>query len=416
MSTSSVPRPTLGPLGYIVPSAAEVLVGVAADWNTAFGGNLDAPTAANPSQGLSTWQGQVISSQAAAISDGYTQFLFMVSQFDPQFATGRAQDALGYIYFMTRDPAVPTTVTCTCTGLVGTVIPANAQAQDTSKNLYLCTSGGIIGLAGTIDLVFQALVPGPTPCPANTLNAIYITVPGWSTINNASDGTPGRLVESQQAFEAKRQASVAVNGQNSLQAIQGAVFASFPPGNPANVPVDVYATENVTNAPVTVKGISLAAHSLYVAAAGGDSAAIAKAIWVKKSLGCNYNGTTTVVVEDTSYNPPYPLYNVKYTIPAALAIKFAVSITNVATLPSNITQLIKNAIQAAWLGTDGGPRMRIASDVVASRFYAPVAAISPLVIIQSILVGTTTATLASVVVNLDKIPAIQDSDITVTLV
>lgn len=418
MPPSSVPSPSFSPTGFVAPQEAAVLLGVAADWNSAFGGNLNAPTIADPGQGLSTPQGQLITTETAIIADKNTRFLEMANNFDPQYSVGRYQDALGYIYFMTRAPATPTLVVCTCGGLPGTLIPFNSQAIDTAGNIYLCQTGGVIGLGGTVSLIFLSQTTGPIACPAGTLNQIYITIPGWNTITNPADGTIGRVVETQQAFEYRRQASVALNGTGALPSISAAVWASFPAGMPTNVPTDVYVTENVTGAPVTVKGISIAAHSLYVAAAGGDSTAIATAIWTKKSPGCNYTGTTTINVPDTvNYSVPYPTYAVSYTIPTALPIYFAVTITNVVSLPADIAQRVQNAIIAAWAGLDGGPRMAIAYDVAASRFFAPVSQVSPLVIIQTLFVGTAPSPASAVVtVNLDKLPTISAANISVTLV
>src|SRR5262249_51765144 len=190
-------------------------------------------------------------------------------------------------------PGAPTVVACTCVGAFGTVIPAGAQAQDTSGNIYQCVDGGTIPIGGTMSLAFANLNNGPIPCPANTLTKIYRAIPGWDTINNPGDGVLGNDVETRAEFEARRKASVAVNARGSLQA----VFS-----NVLEVPdvIDAYATENVTNAVVNVGATNypLAPHSLLVSVEGGDNDEIANAIWLKKDIGCDMNGNTTVVVTD----------------------------------------------------------------------------------------------------------------------
>ena len=183
--------------------------------------------------------------------------------------------------------------------------------------------------------------------------------------------------------------------------------------------LDVYVAENTTNAPITVgsSNYSLASHSIYVAAVGGTAANIAQAIWLKKDVGADYNGNTSVVVTDTSgYNIPYPTYTVKYQVPASLPILFAVQIANNSALPSNIVALVQNAIISAFSGGDGGPRARIGSTIFASRFYSPVAAIGMNVSILSILIGTSSATLASLTVGIDQSPTVTAANISVTLV
>ncbi|MGJ2639758.1 baseplate J/gp47 family protein, partial [Salmonella enterica subsp. enterica serovar Paratyphi A] len=130
-TTSNVPRPTFGPRGFVIPSSQQVLDGVQADINSAFGGGL------NPS--LETPQGQLASSEAAVVLNTDADFLFLTQMFDPAFAFGRYQDALARIYFISRNPAQPTTVQCLCTGLQGVVIPQGALAVAADGNRYVCT-------------------------------------------------------------------------------------------------------------------------------------------------------------------------------------------------------------------------------------------------------------------------------------
>ncbi|MFJ3048521.1 baseplate J/gp47 family protein, partial [Herbaspirillum chlorophenolicum] len=327
MSTSSVPSIVFSDTGPVAPSESEILAGVQADTNAAFGGNL------NPA--LETPQGQLNSSETAVIGDKNNEVLFLANQFDPNTASGRWQDGLAAIYFIDRNPALPTVVTATCLGLSGTFLPVGAQAKAADGNIYVCTQAGVIPAGGSVDLQFACAVTGPIVCPANSLNQIYQSIPGWDSINNAADGTVGANVESRADFESRRKQSVAINGVNSVQSIYARVF------NVANV-LDAYVVDNPLGTSAVVGGVTLVKNSLYVAATGGAVADIAKAIWGKKSLGCNYNGNTTYsVTDDSGYEIPYPTYQVTFQIPAALPILFAVSIANNTSLPSNIVDLVK---------------------------------------------------------------------------
>ncbi len=486
---SNVPEPTFGDNGFVAPSDAAILAGVQADQQEAFGGNL------NPA--LNTPQGQLASSQAACIAAKNEQFVALANGVDPAFASGRMQDAIARIYFLTRHPATSTVVTARCSGLQGTVIPVNAQAQDQGGNIYLCTESGTIPVAGYIDLTFACQQTGPISCPGASypngfLNRIYQAIPGWDTINNSSDGVLGSDVESRADFEFRRAASVAINAQGSLPSVVGAVF------NVDGV-LDAFGTENVkgyeSGAAITgsisttvltvtaadpdwdgtqdgqgavqvgmtvtgagvkqgtfisalgsgvggagtyvvnisqsvgseslvcaVGGVRLLPHSLYVAAYGGVAQDVATAIWTKKSPGCDYNGNTTETVVDTGdpdnpYVPPYPTYEVMFEIPSATAIKIAVSIaaaTPGALIPSNATALIKAAVQATFNGEDGGGRERIGSTILASRYYAGIAALGNWARINSVLVGIGTGDKTSLLMRIDQIPTLADSDITVT--
>lgn len=399
---TNVPAIQWTPQGLVLPAESAILSGIQADQNAAFGGGL------NPS--LETPQGQLAQSQTAIIGDKNSQIALITNQVDPAFAAGRMQDAIGRIYFITRKPATSTAVTVTCTGLSGVVIPVGAMAQATDGTIYLCTQQGTIPVSGSVDLPFQAQTTGPIACPANSLSQIYKAIPGWDSVNNSVAGVQGQNVESRADFEYRRQNSVALNAKNSLQSIYAAVF-DLP-----NV-LDVYATENTQSASQTIGGVSLLAHSIYVAVTGGDTASIAQAIWSKKSQGSDYNGNTSYTVTDTSgYNIPYPSYAVKFQIPTATPILFAVQIANNPALPSNIVQLVQNAIIAGFTGADGGQRARIGSTLFASRYYGPVTAIDPNVSILSLLLGISSANAASVTMQIDQQPTVSASNISVTLV
>lgn len=372
---TNVPKLTLTTRGYVAPAEAVVLAGVQADINAAFGGGV------NPA--LSTPQGQLASSMTSIIGNTNDTVVYQFNQFDPAIAAGRAQDAIGRIYFIERNPAEPTVVQALCTGGQGVVIPAGALARAQDGNIYTCTDGGVIPLSGSITLTFACNAVGPIPCPANALNVIFQSIPGWDSINNPTDGTLGNDVESRQDFETRRAASVAQNSRGSLPSVLGAVL------NVAGV-LDAYVTENVTNSSVVIGGATLVAHSLYVAVVGGAQADVARAIWSKKAPGCNYNGTTTVVVQDlnSGYVAPYPSYNVSYQIPASLPVMFNVALATNLQVPADAVSQVQNAIIAAFAGADGGARARIGSVIYASRFYAPINALGTWAQIISVTIGS----------------------------
>lgn len=403
-STSSVPPVQFTLTGLVLPEEPAILAGVQADWNAALGGNL------NPA--LNTPQGQLASSQTAIIGNANATFAEFVNQVDPDTADGFMQDAIARIYFLTRQPGTPTAVQCLCTGLFGTPIPVGSQAQDTSGNIYICTQAGVIPAGGSITLGFANQLNGPIACPAGTLTQIYQAIPGWDSIANAVDGVAGANVETRAAFEFRRKNSVAAGANGSMPAIYAGVFAV--PGV-----IDAYVTQN-SNLTVTNTGSTnypVAAKSVYVAVVGGDALEVAEAIWNNTNIGALYNGNTTVTVTDPSpYAIPIPTYPVSFERPTATPIKFAVQIASSTALPVNIVTLVQQAIIASFNGTDGSARARIASLVLASKFYGPVSLIGPEVSILSILIGISTATLTNVQMGIDQAPTIDVSNITVTLV
>lgn len=472
-SSTSVPPIQFTPTGLVIPSEAAVLAGVQADINTAFGGGL------NPA--LSTPQGQLASSEAAVISDKNADFAYFVNQVDPEFSAGKFQDGIARIYFLTRNGAKPTSVQCTITGVPTTPIPAGTLAQDTSGNTYICVNSVIIGAGGTVTAEFANILTGPIPCPAGTLIKVYQSISGWDAITNPDDGVVGAVVESREDFEFRRKNSVAINGHGSLPSIYANVFnvanvldcyaiennqslttfvgsisgttltissltsgaitlgqvlsgaglsantriTAFVGGSGGAGTYTVNNSQTVASEIMTVVGrvfgstnYQLKNNSLYVAVVGGAESDIAQAIWTFKDVGCDYNGNTSVVVTDTSgYNYPYPSYNVLFEIPNPLVTYFNIQIVNSPLLPSNIVQLVQDAVLARFNGADGTVRERIGSIIYASRYYSAVSFAALNVTVLSVLVGTTGPGAAtSVAVGIDQYPTLTRANITVTLV
>lgn len=285
---TNVPIPTLGLTGFTTQPDSAILAGVIADIQAAFGGALNL-SAGTPSS-LTTPQGQLASSITAMISDCYSQFLQLASQTDPQYAQGAMQDAIGNIYFMTRIPAAGTIISATVSGLPGTSIGFGvAVAQDAAGNLYSCaTAGGaqaVIPGGGSLAINFTNIAPGPTPFTAPM--TIYQTTPGWSNIAGAVLLQLGQAVETQQAFEARRQNSVSANSVGQFGSIKGAILTAL--AN-AGVGTSVYVIENANAVNTTVGGVVLLPNSVYIAVAAGSAtnAQVASAIWKSKGNGCSY--------------------------------------------------------------------------------------------------------------------------------
>lgn len=379
---TNVPAPTFGPTGFILPTDEAILAGVLADINAAFGGELNTD--------LRTPQGQLATSIAALVSNADAMFQLYTQLVDPAYSYGRMQDAIARIYFLQRRGSQATVVQCECVGAEGTIIPIGATSLAVDGSIYTCSEAGVIPVGGTITLSFTCNVLGPVPCPANSLNQIYQSIPGWDSINNSTDGVIGTNTENARTFEARRAESVAVNSIGSLGSILGAVLS-------VNGVLDAYAAENPLGTTTVIGGFTLAAHSVYVAVVGGDTQEIANAIWSKKAPGCAYNGNTTIVVTDDNpaYSPPFPTYNVTFEIPVSTPILFAVNIANSPQVPADAAVQIRSAIISAFSGGDGGERARIGETVYASRYYAPVIALGSWAQIKTLFVGSINSFIAS---------------------
>lgn len=388
---TEVPPPSFGPFGFTSPEELAILAGVLADMNQAFGGNLNLS--------VSTPQGQWATSLAAVIGASNDLFVDFTNQVDPAFANGRMQDAIARIYYLTRRGATPTTVTARCSGATGVTIPQGALARAIDGTIYAALSSGLIATGGFVDLAFAALTTGPLDLPIGALSTIYRTIPGWDSVTNLAAGTPGQNEETREELEDRRAQSVASNATGILPAVRGSVLSV--PGV-----VDAYVTENPTASPVTIGGVSVAAHSLYVSVFGGTDVDVATAIWLKKPPGCNYTGATSVVISDTNsgYLTP-PTYTVKFDRAAATAVNFDVEIATGPGVPGDAGNQIEAAITAIF------PTIaRIGQSVYASSFTCAINALGPWVKLLSIEVGG--AAVQSI--DIDQIPALGTVSVLVT--
>lgn len=402
---TAVPPIQWTPQGPIAPSDADILAGRQIDINNAFGGGV------NPQ--LTTPQGQIATTDAAIIADKNDQILYVANQVDPQYSTGRFQDGIGRIYFLTRLPARATAVNCVLGGLPSTSIPAGTLARDTSGNTYTLLGTVVIGSGSTANSEWQNITVGPIPCPANTLTKVYQSVPGWDTINNPADGVLGQDVETPQDFELRRQNSVAINALGSVPSIYAAVAVVD------NV-LMLYVIDNPRGAVVNTGSTNypMAPNSLYVGVVGGANQDIANAIWIKKDTGCNYNGNTTATVQDTNpvYAPTYPSYPVTFNRPTSTNVLFAVTISNSPSLPSNIVAMVQAAIIAQFTGQGSQVQAQMGTQIIGSSYYASVIAVYPAMELISILVGISTPTNASITMGIDQAPVIDAGNITVSLI
>lgn len=372
----TIPVPSFGPDGFIVPAEADILIAVKEEINAAFGNKLNMAD--------ETPQGQIAVSQTAAIGNANDSFVFLSQQFDPAYNSGRYQDAIARIYFIWRIGSRPTAVVCACGGRDGVVIEAGSLARSSDGIRYVATETRTIDATGTVDVTFACTVDGPVPCPAHTVTTIYQAVNGWDSIDNATEGVLGRDTEKRAEFEERRFASVANNARGTLPAVLGSVLE-------LTGVLDAYVTENVENTPQTIGGVLLGPKSLYVAAVGGDATEIADAIWRKKAPGCGYNGNTNVTIYDDNagYLPPYPAYSVAFQRPTGLAILFYVDVQNNAYVPNDAEAQIQEAVINAFIGADGGPRVRIGSEVFAARFYNAILALGAWAQLRSVKIGST---------------------------
>ena len=388
--------------GLTVESAADVLAQIEADWQNAFAGgglptlNVDPATPA----------GQLIATEAALVQAKDSEILFLANQFNPETSEGRWQDALGKIYFLERKTAEPTVVTCTCTGLYNTVIPAGSIVQNTDGYQLRSLDSATIPSSGTVDIEFEVTETGPIQIAAESVTKIVTVVPGWDTVTNAAAGVLGRDEETQREFETRRYNSVATNAHGSVLAIQGAVSA-------VDGVLDCAVLENTGDSADTIKGVTVDAHSICVSVYGGDGTDIAEAIYRKKDAGCGTTGNTVVTYVDPDFNDASYSYNILR--PTVTPVKMVVTIKETDATPNTIELQIRNAIIADFYGQGDNARVGTASTLYASRFYPIVIAAGASEFISLTVALGSGAYGAYIDIDADEEPSLDASDISVVI-
>lgn len=406
--STAVPSVTLSDIGAAIPDEVDILNGRLTDLDTAMGGGM--------SKSLTTPQGQIAMSDTAIIGDKNDNIAWIINQINPDYSSGRMQDAIGRFYFQDRISARGTVVTATVSGLVGTSIPEGSIASDDAGYLYSSLSNAEIPASGSINIEFQNQTPGPIPCPAGALNTIYRAINGWSGVVNSSAGVVGIDVESRIAFEKRRQQSVARGGRNTDASTLAALLAT-------EGVLDAYVWSNRTDATVTQGSTSfpVVRHSLYACTYGGSDEDVAEAIFSTKNPGVNLNGDTTFIIEDKeNYSAPYPQYTMQWQSADPLRVYFKVQIENdTVNLPSDVTEQIKSVVASVFNGTyEGSTKARIGARISGGTYYAPVISISPeYMSILSITISSDGSTFAqSLTAGIDQVPTIQLDDIEVVKV
>lgn len=260
----------------------------------------------------------------------------LANQINPNEAGGVFLDALYALFNSERDAGERTTVTATLGGVAGTLIAEGSAAQSVEGDRFTSTSDATIGVGGTITVTFQSDDIGPVPMGANELTKVLDSVLGWETIDNASAGNIGELVESD------------ADAANSRNALLGAQSNSMSESTIAAVTdvADVQSVsyrENVSSSPQTIDGVNMLANSIFVCVDGGTDSDIYQALLTSKSGGCDWTGDeeSTTVTDPISGQD----YTVRFQRPDEIALDIQVTITPDSTLTDPI-QLAKDAVLA----------------------------------------------------------------------
>jgi uncharacterized phage protein gp47/JayE len=246
---------------------------------------------------------------ATIAADCNSGLQLVYNSFGAQSAIGAGQDALYKLNGIKRK--VPTYSTCPTglvTGTAGAVI-TGGKVTDPAGNTWDLPSPVTIGGGGTVIVTVTCETSGAINAAAGTISNIATPTYGWTSFTNTGPATPGQPTEADSAFRARQTVSTGIASNSPLNGVQ-ADIANLT-GVERNI---VY--ENPTNSTGTdPNGFGLPAHSITAVVEGSaTSAAIANAIWSKKTPGAYTNGSTTTNITDQYGNiTPISYYTLGYT-------------------------------------------------------------------------------------------------------
>ena len=293
--------------------------------------------------------GQWIGIIALAIADTIQLAESVYNSFSPATALGDALARNVRLNGISARAATYSTVDLTVTGQAGTVL-TDAVAQDTAGQKWLLPVA-TIPAGGSLVVTATAAGIGAIQAAAGTVTKIATPIRGWQAVTNAGAATPGAPVESAAELRARQAVSVAIPSQSIFSGIVGAVAS-----------VDgVTRWRGYENDTGVTDANGIPGHSIALVVEGGDSAAIAQAIAVKKTPGTGTFGTTQIDVTDDLG----AVTAIKFYRPTAAAISAVITVQPLA----GYTLAIGDKIAAAV--ADAINALPIGGDVVLSRMYGP---------------------------------------------
>lgn len=308
--------------GLIVPDTSTLLTEVEDEFKAALGADL----VTSPS----TPQGALIVAETIARTGVVGNNAALANQINPNLAGGVFLDAIWALTGGQRIAASRSVVPgVTLGGLPGVVIPAGSQASLADGTLFESVSGVVLDVGGAGVVDFQAIDTGPIAANPGALTQIVTAILGWDTITNATAATLGRNLESDQASRVRRRATLSLQNVALPEAISSALYDT------PNVR-SLTLRENTTNVPLTIDSVTLVPHSIFVCVDGGNDVDVATTLLANKSLGCDWNGSTTVNVTDSASGQVYP---VKFSRPTVVDVQARVYVRNIGALSDPIASV-----------------------------------------------------------------------------
>lgn len=346
-----IPSIEITDIGLVAPSREAITAGLWEIMRGAFGSSLN--------EDSRTPQGQLVTSLTAAIDSQNSAMIALGNNFDPRYAVGQFQEALGAVYFLQRKLATRSIAQLQFIGIEGTVIPQGLLLVDDAGVEWRVIAASAVG-AGLVSA--ECVTPGPIQAAPLTIRTFKEAIDGLDRVENPQAAAVGSNQESRANFEDRRYNSVAANSKNTNGAVRGSV------GNLAGV-IDVFVADNPTDATVTIgtTNYPLIRNSLLVSVVGGDDQEIAQQVMIKGGTGCSFVGNTNILWRDEESGDSYPPeYIVKILRPAHITVLLRLTVVDPSSISYANAEAAKSEIVNAF--QEGEYRARIGGLAVGANY------------------------------------------------
>ena len=269
--------------GVIIPDTSTIKDEVEAEYKSVYGDDFVVDS--------STEQGRQIDAEITSRMSVVRNNALLANQINPNLSEQNFLDAIYALANGQRDAAERSTVTCTITGIQGTIIPVGSRVQDVNREEWEATVAIVIPASGTVDSSFISINYGAIFAGIGEVNTIIDGVLGWETVTNNDDAVAGKLEQSDVSTRRQRKVELGGNAINNTLAIVTAISAL------ENVSSLTF-RENISESTVIIDGVEMVPKSTYVCVDGGVDQDIAEEYYRVRSGGSNFNGDTLVTVID----------------------------------------------------------------------------------------------------------------------
>lgn len=207
------------PIGLETQTQAEIQAELLTRLQAEFGNTLNTS--------LQSVSGQWARILAEILAAYQQQVLALYQSLDPNSAQGVLLDQRAALTGSVRRGETYSEVEGVLTATGACVVPDGTTVRnDVYQTVWEVVGGPYVFAApGSLDATVRAVDPGPLPSFANDPWTITSPIVNLSTFTTpVEDATPGRLIESDPAFRARRVGELLATGQGPLAAISGAVL------------------------------------------------------------------------------------------------------------------------------------------------------------------------------------------------